>query len=109
LSDAALHFLVSSFAVIGFLLALYAALLRFGGAGRFSLYGRELKVLDRVPLNKDSGVVVLAFRGRRFLLYYGPSGATLLKEWGDEEARVGDGDTSLPEFSLRKNFKRTGR
>jgi flagellar biogenesis protein FliO len=106
LSDAALHFLLSSLAVIGLLLALYAALLRFGAAGRFPLYGRELKVLDKVPLNKDSGVVLLAFRGRRFLLYYGPSGATLLKEWGEEEVRVGDGDTPLPKFSLRRNFKR---
>ncbi|WP_425478109.1 hypothetical protein [Thermovibrio ammonificans] len=52
--------------------------------------------MERVPLTKDSGILLLRCRGRLLLLHYGPSGATLLKEWGDEEGGVPYCDSLSP-------------
>jgi len=79
-----LQFLLNSLTVVGSLFLLYYLVnrfdLRFGPRG-----GRNLELLERLPLSGDSGLVVFRAGKRKFLGFYSKGDFKLLKELEDEE------------------------
>lgn len=80
-----LHFLLNSLTLIGALFLIYYLVNRYGL--RFSPKGgRNLELLERLPLSGDSGLIIFRAGKKRYLGFYSKGDFKLLKELEDEES-----------------------
>lgn len=73
-----LKFLLNSFLIIVGLFIVYWIVNRYG----FKPYlkGRNLKLIERLPLSRESGLIVVEFKGKLLLCYYSKDDFKILKE-----------------------------
>ncbi len=93
MSDEALKFLFNSLFVILGLLAVYFFVVKFNPnlrrGGR-----REIEVLDRYPIDRESSLILFKVRGTTFLCCHSRGEVKVLREWKDEESSETSSDSS---------------
>jgi flagellar biogenesis protein FliO len=91
LSEEYLRFLLNALSLIVVLLVTYI-FLKFKGifGQKFSqrFLNKNILVLDRIFLTKDSQLLLLKVNERIFLIFSGRENAYILKEWDDEKNKL---------------------
>ncbi len=83
-----LKFLLNSFLIVVALFIVYWLVNKYN----FKPYlkGRNLKLIERLPLSSESGLVVVEFRGKLLLCYYSKDNFKVLKEIEGDAKEVFD-------------------
>ncbi len=84
MSEEALKFLLNSAVLILLLLVLYFVVLKFN-LGTVKRTGREIKVVDRYPLDREGSLLLFKVRDTTFLCCYSKGELKVLREWKDEK------------------------
>ncbi|GEM_PF-2028762 len=85
MSSDALRFLLTSGGLIIILIAVYYLVNKAGFSGDFPFRRRGIiEIVDRVPIDRERGILLIRVREEVFLLFYSGSYVQLLKEWKDE-------------------------
>jgi hypothetical protein len=88
------RFLLNSLTVVGALLLLYYLVNRFGpGAAGFKK-GKELELLEKLPINSESGLIVFRAGREKLLAYYSKNDFKVIKEIKDEGTADFNSNTS---------------
>ena len=85
MSEAAFKFLFNSLFLILCLLFVYFLVVRLNPALRRSR-GREIEILDRCPIDRESSLILFRVRGRTFLCCQSKGEVKVLREWKDGES-----------------------
>ena len=93
MSDEALKFLLNSLFVILGLLAVYFLVVRFNPNLRRG-NRREIEVLDRYPIDRESSLILFKVRGTTFLCCHSRGDVKVLREWKDGENSKISSDSS---------------
>lgn len=92
MSEEALKFLLNSAVLILLLLALYFVVVKFNPR-TVRRPGREIKVVDRYPLDRESSLLLFKVRDTTFLCCYSRGEFKVLREWKDEKGTADSSDT----------------
>ncbi|RKQ63257.1 hypothetical protein C7457_0121 [Thermovibrio guaymasensis] len=95
-----LQFLLNSLTVIGALVFLYYLINRYGFKFPYNKGGRNLELLEKLPLSGDSGLIVFRAGKRQYLGFYSRGDFKILKEIKDDE------DSSTTGFSANDGSRR---
>ncbi len=94
MSDEAFRFLLNSLFLISGLLVVYFLVLKFNPNFRRGS-SREIEVLDRYPIDRESSLILFKVRETTFLCCHSRGEVKVLREWKDEESsEVSSGSSS---------------
>lgn len=101
-------------AFLPFIVFLIYIVLKYGGGNLQKLQnGKYLKIIERVPLSKDSSLVVVKMGGRAYVVSSTAHRVEILRELEEEETFELSESKVVPEFKsfreLMDNFRRKGR
>jgi len=95
-----LQFLLNSLTVIGALIFLYYLINKYGFKFPYNKGGRNLELLEKLPLSGDSGLIVFRAGKRQYLGFYSRGDFKILKEIENDE------DSSTTGFSANDGSRR---